>query len=207
MTIEVLYSDSSLVVVNKPCDMLSVPGRGPDKQDCLIKRIQQQFPTARIVHRLDYATSGVMVLALSAASHRALSIAFQNRQTDKAYQAVVAGEVRESHGEIELPLICDWEKRPLQKVCYEHGKAALTRWQRLDSEAGNSRLKLIPVTGRSHQLRVHSLEMGHPIIGDRFYAPPEIQQQSPRLLLHAEYLQFPHPDSGEAISIEAPCPF
>jgi len=207
MEIEVLYRDASLVVVNKPHDLLSVPGKGPDKQDCLVRRVQQQFPTARIVHRLDYATSGIIVLALSADSHRALSIAFQNRQTDKSYQAVVAGEVSTASGEIDLPLICDWEKRPLQKVCYEYGKKALTQWQRLECSEGNTRLRLIPVTGRSHQLRVHCLEMGHPIIGDRFYAPDNIQEQSPRLLLHAEFLSFPHPDSGDLISVEAPCPF
>ncbi len=207
MTIEVLFSDPSLVVVNKPHDLLSVPGKGVDKQDCLVRRVQQQFPTARIVHRLDYATSGIIVLALSAASHRALSIAFQNRKTDKSYQAIVAGEVAQASGEIELPLICDWENRPLQKVCYEYGKPALTKWQRLEVQDGNTRLRLIPVTGRSHQLRVHSLEMGHPMIGDRFYAPADIQQQSPRLLLHAEYLCFPHPETGEPVSVEAPCPF
>ncbi|MBY4675283.1 RNA pseudouridine synthase [Marinobacterium sp. CAU 1594] len=204
---EILYSDDQLVAVVKPAKQLSVPGKGPDKQDCLWHRVQQQFPTARIVHRLDYATSGVMVLALTADSHRALSLQFQHRQTGKRYQAIVAGQLAQSEGTVELPLRCDWERRPLQMVCYEQGKPAQTHWRRLEAVDGNSRVELLPITGRSHQLRVHMLSLGHPMLGDEFYAPEPIRKQSERLLLHAEMLSVQHPISGEPLRFEKPCPF
>lgn len=204
---EIIFSDDSLVIANKPADMLSVPGKGPEKQDCLWRRVQQQFPTARIVHRLDCATSGIMVLALNLESQRALSIAFQNRDTSKHYQAIVAGSVEESEGSVELPLRCDWENRPLQIVDFEQGKPALTHWQKVEETALGTRLKLKPITGRSHQLRVHMQSMGHPIIGDRFYAAPDQIAASERLLLHAEYLGFPHPLTSEWVEFKAECPF
>lgn len=202
-----LHADADMVIVDKPANLLSVPGRGPDKQDCLWRRVQQQFPTARIVHRLDYATSGVMVLALHPGSHRALSIQFQERQTAKRYQAIVAGQPAEQSGEIDLPLRCDWERRPRQMVDPVQGKAALTRWQRLEQTPLGTRLALYPVTGRSHQLRVHLMAIGHPIIGDHFYATAAQQALSKRLLLHAEFLGLYQPGSGQWCEFSSPCPF
>lgn len=204
---EVLYADNSLVIANKPWDLLSVPGKGPEKQDCVWRRVQQQFPTARIVHRLDYATSGLMVLALSLEAQRALSIAFQERSPKKHYQAIIAGTPSDESGVIELPLRCDWENRPLQIVDHDRGKHALTHWRVVGETPLGTRVKLTPVTGRSHQLRVHMQALGHPIVGDRFYAEAEQVALSERLLLHAEYLGFPHPDSGEWVDFTAPCPF
>lgn len=205
--IECIYADDQLVVVNKPAGLLSVPGRGPDKQDCLWHRIQQQYPTARIVHRLDQATSGLMVLALNADSHRALSIQFQERIPEKRYQAVVQGEPVQNEGEVDLPLRCDWERRPRQMVDFEQGKPALTRWRCIERLGNRSRMLLFPHTGRSHQLRVHMLAMGHPILGDEFYAPPDALELAPRLLLHAEQLGFKHPASHDWLSFDSVCPF
>jgi tRNA pseudouridine32 synthase/23S rRNA pseudouridine746 synthase len=205
--IECIYADDQLVVVNKPAGLLSVPGRGPDKQDCLWHRVQQQYPTARIVHRLDQATSGLMVLALNADSHRALSIQFQERIPEKRYQAVVQGEPVQNEGEVDLPLRCDWERRPRQMVDFEQGKPALTRWRCIERLGDRSRMLLFPHTGRSHQLRVHMLAMGHPILGDEFYAPPAALELAPRLLLHAEHLGFKHPASHDWLSFDSVCSF
>jgi tRNA pseudouridine32 synthase/23S rRNA pseudouridine746 synthase len=205
--IECIYADDQLVVVNKPAGLLSVPGRGPDKQDCLWHRVQQQYPTARIVHRLDQATSGLMVLALNADSHRALSIQFQERIPEKRYQAVVQGEPVQNEGEVDLPLRCDWERRPRQMVDFEQGKPALTRWRCIERLGDRSRMLLFPHTGRSHQLRVHMLAMGHPILGDEFYAPPAALELTPRLLLHAEHLGFKHPASHDWLSFDSVCSF
>ncbi len=205
--VRVLYADSALVVVDKAHDLLSVPGRGEDKQDCLWRRVQRDHPTARIVHRLDYATSGIMVLALNADSHRALSMQFQNRQTTKRYQAIVAGQLQDDAGVVDQPLRCDWDNRPLQMIDHLHGKAAQTRWQVIDRAADRTRLWLYPITGRSHQLRVHMQSLGHPILGDRFYAPPATVKQAARLLLHAESLAFSHPDTQQQLSFSCPAPF
>ncbi|WP_036232216.1 pseudouridine synthase [Marinobacterium litorale] len=207
LNVELLYSDNEIVVVNKPANLLSVPGKGPDKQDCLWRRVQERFPTARIVHRLDYATSGILVLALNASSHRQLSLQFQARETGKRYQAIVTGLPDQLTGEIDLPLRCDWDNRPLQMVDHEQGKPALTRWEVIEQNALGTRLLLTPITGRSHQLRVHLLAIGHPIVGDGFYAPPEVRALSPRLLLHAELLQLKHPTTGEMLEFHASCPF
>ncbi|PIE24273.1 MAG: RNA pseudouridine synthase [Neptuniibacter caesariensis] len=205
--IEILYSDEHIVVANKPADMLSVPGKGKDKQDCLWRRVQQQFPTARIVHRLDYATSGIIILALTLESQRALSRSFQERLTHKRYQAIISGSPKADKGSVELPLRCDWENRPLQIVDHDQGKHALTHWERIATEPLGTRVRLIPVTGRSHQLRVHMQALGHPIIGDRFYAHEEDIKASERLLLHAEYLSLPQAVSGEELEFYCPCPF
>jgi tRNA pseudouridine32 synthase/23S rRNA pseudouridine746 synthase len=207
LNVELLYSDNEIVVVNKPANLLSVPGKGPDKQDCLWRRVQERFPTARIVHRLDYATSGILVLALNASSHRQLSLQFQARETGKRYQAIVTGLPDQLTGEIDLPLRCDWNNRPLQMVDHEQGKPALTRWEVIEQNALGTRLLLTPITGRSHQLRVHLLAIGHPIVGDGFYAPPEVRALSPRLLLHAELLQLKHPTTGEMLEFHSSCPF
>ena len=204
---EIIYADDVLVVANKPADMLSVPGRGEDKQDCLWRRVQADFPTARIVHRLDYATSGIIVLALTLESQRNISRSFQDRLTNKRYQAIIAGQPKDKEGSIELPLRCDWENRPLQIVDFEQGKNALTHWKAINTEALGTRVELTPVTGRSHQLRVHMQALGHPIVGDRFYADPDALALSDRLLLHAEHLAFPHPITGDMISFNCPTPF
>ena len=205
--IPVLYADEAMLVVVKPHQLLSVPGLGQEKQDCLWRRVQQQYPTARIVHRLDYATSGLMVMALTAVTHRHLSMQFQNRITKKRYQAIVSGQVRGDEGSIELPLRCDWERRPLQIVDHEQGKSALTHWQCLERNDQGSRLLLHPITGRSHQLRVHLQAIGHPILGDEFYAEGDAREASPRLLLHAEQLALQHPLSEEWLAFESACPF
>lgn len=204
---EVIYADDEILVVNKPHKLLSVPGLGPEKQDCLIRRLQQRFYTARIVHRLDYATSGIMVLALTADSHRHLSMQFQERTTSKRYQAVIDGIPTEKSGKVDLPLRCDWDNRPKQMVCHEHGKQAQTLWQVIETLEDRSRVLLTPITGRSHQLRVHMLSMGHVILGDEFYANETALEKSERLLLHAEQLGFKHPMSGEAMHFNVPCPF
>lgn len=204
---EYLYSDDSIVVVNKPAGLLSVPGRGEDKQDCLWRRVQQRFPTARIVHRLDQATSGLLILALKAETHRNLSIQFQQRIPTKRYQAIIAGIPEQGAGRVELPLRCDWDNRPRQMVDPVDGKPATTDWECVQSYDDRCRVLLHPITGRSHQLRVHMQALGHPIIGDRFYACEPYISASDRLLLHAERLGLQHPASGEWMEFEAPCPF
>ncbi|SIS53323.1 RluA family pseudouridine synthase [Neptunomonas antarctica] len=199
--IPVLFADDYLVIVNKPYDVLSVPGKGPEKQDCLWHRVQAEgHPTARIVHRLDYATSGLMVLALTAESHVQLSRLFETRKVYKRYHAIISGAPSEDNGIIEQPLRCDWERRPLQIVDHEKGKSALTRWEIKEKLTDVSRVFLYPETGRSHQLRVHMQWMGHPIAGDRFYADEKALSLSDRLLLHAEELAFTHPYTQEPLS-------
>lgn len=211
---ELIYSDDQIIIVNKPAELLSVPGRGEHKQDCVARRVQDQFPTARIVHRLDFATSGLMVLALTADSHRAMNRAFQERKTAKRYQAIIAGTPTEASGEIFEPLRCDWENRPLQIVDHEQGKSAHTRWEAMGEERFGenqdqiaTRVALTPITGRSHQLRVHMQWLGHAILGDRFYASADVEALSPRLLLHAEYLAFEHPETGAWVEFNSPVPF
>ena len=207
-----LYIDDTLLVLDKPSGLLAVPGRGADKQDCLAARVQARYPDALIVHRLDMATSGLMVMARGPAAQRALSQAFAAREVRKRYVAVVAGRLDaspEDWGVIDLPIIVDWPNRPVRIVDRQRGKPSLTRWHVLGGdEAGTcTRVELEPVTGRSHQLRVHLRELGHPILGDALYAPPEVQARAGRLLLHACSLHFVHPLSGEALAFERPAPF
>jgi tRNA pseudouridine32 synthase / 23S rRNA pseudouridine746 synthase len=204
----VLHVDAALLVVRKPAGLLSVPGRGEERQDCVLRRVQALYPEALIVHRLDQATSGLLVLARSVANHRSLSMAFAERRVHKRYVAIVAGVPGQASGSIELPLSCDWPNRPRQQVDFETGKASLTHWQRSASSApaGCSRVLLTPVTGRTHQLRVHLAAIGHAIVGDKLYAPPP-WDTSPRLLLHAEQLSLPHPDHGGSLAFEDPAPF
>ena len=204
-----LYADADLLLVNKPSGLLSVPGRGADKQDCLISRVQVCYPDALIVHRLDRDTSGLLVLARGKAMHRALSILFQERQVEKRYVAVVAGIVRQAQGSIALPLNVDWPNRPLHKVDFVEGKPALTLYRLLSTNPtqNSSRLELKPATGRTHQLRVHLQALGHPILGDSLYAGAEARSQAPRLWLHAEYLAFAHPTSGVALAFTCPAEF
>ena len=203
------HVDASLIVVEKPSGLLSVPGRGDDKQDCLIRRVQSEFPDALIVHRLDRDTSGLLVLARGKAMHRHLSLLFQNRLVEKRYVAIVAGKLAQNAGEINLPLTVDWPNRPRHIVDFANGKAALTRYRvRHFSEAQqDSRLELIPETGRTHQLRVHLLALGHPILGDSLYADPARLAKANRLLLHAEYLAFEHPESHTPLAFNCPAAF
>jgi tRNA pseudouridine32 synthase/23S rRNA pseudouridine746 synthase len=205
----VLHVDAHVVAVDKPSGLLSVPGRGEANADCVSARVQAVYADAHIVHRLDMGTSGVMVLGRGAQAQRALSRSFERRDTDKTYEALVSGCVAEEAGEIDLPLICDWPNRPRQKVDFVVGKPSLTRWEVLarDPVRGTTRLRLRPVTGRSHQLRVHLQALGHPILGDDLYAPPAVVAQAPRLLLHATWLSLPHPHSAERLTLHAPVPF
>ncbi len=204
-----VFADRSLIVVNKPTRLLSVPGRGPDKQDCLVSRIQTEFPDALIVHRLDYDTSGLIVLARGKEMHRALSIRFQDRQVSKRYVAVIDGRLEQESGQVDLPLIVDWPNRPLHKVDFEIGKPSLTLYRTTDYEATKdcTRVELTPETGRTHQLRVHMQALGHPILGDPLYADEKAKAKSDRLLLHAEYLAFAHPVTGKELSYRCAAPF
>lgn len=210
-TLEIVHADASLLVLDKPGGLLAVPGRGPDKQDCVAARAQAHYPDARVVHRLDMDTSGLMVMARGAAAQRELSRAFAARSVHKCYLAVVAGHVEppaDEWGCIDLPLVCDWPNRPRQIVDHAVGKPSLTRWRVLEhAAAGTTRVELEPVTGRSHQLRVHLAEIGHPILGDPLYAPAALRTCVPRLMLHAWRLAFAHPASGEPLVFERPAPF
>ena len=200
-----MYLDDTLVAVDKPAGLLSVPGRGDDKQDCAAARVQAWHADARIVHRLDMATSGVLVMARGAGAQRRLGDAFARREVSKRYVAVVQGRMPAAHGEIDLPLAADWPNRPRQKVDAVHGKASLTRYRVLavDESGRTSRVELQPVTGRSHQLRVHLHAIGHPIVGDTLYGGP----QAPRLMLHACELTVPHPATGDTFRMRCAVPF
>lgn len=202
----ILHADDALLVVSKPAGLLSVPGRGEDKQDCLLSRVRRLYPDALIVHRLDMATSGLMVLARDAQTHKQLSGLFAQRQVYKRYQALLAGRLDSATGVVELPLITDWPNRPRQKIDHEQGKPSLTRYRLLhyDPIKGCSRVRLEPETGRSHQLRVHMLSLGHPILGDDLYGQAN---EAERLMLHAEILAFSHPVSKQALHFEDPAPF
>lgn len=205
--LQMVYQDNDLLVLDKPSGLLTVPGKAPEHQDSLQLRVQRVFPTARIVHRLDMATSGLVVMALNANSHRELNWQFERRQTEKHYIAVLEGQLRHARGTIELPLICDWPNRPKQMVSFLHGKPACTHYQRLECTALGSRVRLTPVTGRSHQLRVHTQWLGHPILGDKFYASPIGLAGAERLLLHAAQLTIRHPVSGHPLQFESQAPF
>lgn len=201
----VLLEDRAWLVVDKPAGLLTVPGRLPEHRDCVITRIQRRFADALVVHRLDQVTSGVLLLARGKAAHRALSMQFERRQVDKRYQALVEGIVEADAGTVELPLRCDWPNRPRQMVDFDAGKPALTRWHVLarDPVARRTRMALAPVTGRSHQLRVHMAGIGHPIVGDVFYGAAE----AGRTCLHACGLAFDPPHGGARVCVESPVPF
>jgi len=202
-----MHVDAQRIVINKPAGLLAVPGRGDDKQDCAWARVRAQFPDALVVHRLDQATSGLIVFARGEAMQRALSDAFALRQVGKRYEAVVSGAVAQDEFDIDLPLIADWPNRPRQKVDLAQGKPSLTHVQVLHRQAGQTRLWLMPVTGRSHQLRVHLLSIGHPILGDALYAPPDAAAQAPRLLLHARDLSLPALLGETALTLHSPADF
>lgn len=198
------------LVLDKPAGLLAVPGRGPDKADSLAARVQADYSDARVVHRLDQATSGLMLMARGIESQRALGRLFESRQIAKRYVAVVAGvPATDADGRfrIDLPLAADWPRRPLQRVDHEHGRAALTLGRLLASEGGQSRVELEPLTGRAHQLRVHLLAIGHPILGDALYAPPAVLARAERLLLHATGLAFFDPRTGATCRYESPPTF
>ncbi|OIO10628.1 MAG: RNA pseudouridine synthase [Gallionellaceae bacterium CG1_02_60_325] len=201
---ELVFQDESLLIANKPAGLLAVPGRGADKQDCLSARIREIFPDALIVHRLDMATSGLILFARGAAMQREMSRLFREREVAKRYLAVVQGTPEAESGEIDLPIGADWSLRPLRQIDRLTGKHALTRYRVTDSDATQSRLVLEPVTGRTHQLRLHLAEIGHPILGDALYGDA---RSAPRLLLHCCALEFTHPGNGEALRIEHAAPF
>ena len=206
--LDLSYQDASLIVVNKPAGLLAVPGRRVDKQDCLASRVQAEFPDALVVHRLDMATSGLLLFARGAEMQRRLSHLFREREVQKRYVAVVSGRLELLSGEIDLPLIRDWPNRPRQKVDHESGKPSLTRYRLLihDVSTNTSRVELEPVTGRTHQLRVHMAAIGHPIMGDALYGG-EAEGRVERLLLHASALSFAHPLNAEMLSLASEPPF
>ena len=206
--IEYVYQDDHIIIVDKPANMLSVPGRTPEKQDCLIHRVQQRFPEARIVHRLDFSTSGLMVIAQGPKSHRKLSLQFQGRETEKTYIAKVYGHPEEESGEVNVPLRCDLERRPLQIIDHQHGKVAQTFWRILERYEDSCRLELTPVTGRTHQLRLHMQTLGHPILGDELYGHEAAFAMADRLFLHAQELIITHPtDNNRLTFLSAIVPF
>lgn len=202
----ILYQDDDLLVVDKASGLLSVPGKGEGKTDSLITRLQAQLPNVLLVHRLDCDTSGVIVFALTRQAQAHLGQQFEHRKTQKRYVALVAGHPAEAAGRVDLPLCADWPNRPKQHVDHELGRPAQTDWKVLRHEGANTRVQLKPFTGRSHQLRVHMLEIGHPILGDPLYATGEALNH-PRLMLHAEELRLRHPMIGAAMSFKAPVPF
>lgn len=204
--LDILHHDHELLLVNKPAGLLSVPGKGNHLSDCLIARVQEAFPEALLVHRLDMDTSGVMVFGLTPHAQRHLGLQFEKRQMKKTYVARVWGLVADKTGEVDLPLIVDWPNRPLQMVDHETGKPAQTAWRVVKRGAAETRLRLYPRTGRSHQLRVHMREIGHPILGDPLYATGAARD-FPRLMLHAESLRLRHPDGGKGLTFSAKAPF
>ncbi|RZU02964.1 RluA family pseudouridine synthase [Rivibacter subsaxonicus] len=209
---ECLHEDESLLVVLKPAGLLAVPGRGADKADCLSARVQARWPEALVVHRLDEATSGLMLFARSLEIQRALGRAFESRAVDKRYEAIVGGHLGalnadDAWGTIDAPLAADWPNRPRQQVDARRGKPSQTRWRLRGHAQGHTRVELQPLSGRTHQLRVHLAWLGHPILGDRLYAPPALQAAAPRLLLHATALGLDHPRSGVPLRFASAAPF
>jgi len=205
--IEIIHKDEDLLIVNKPSGLLSVPGRLEEHKDSLETRLRDIYPDTLLVHRLDVPTSGVMVFALTKAAQRHIGMQFEKRQTRKTYVARVWGHVAEDSGHIDLPLIVDWPNKPRQKVCHETGKSSQTDWVVLEREAEATRVRLHPATGRTHQLRVHMMAIGHSILGDRFYADDEALMAADRLQLHAEELMLRHPVGGAEMTFRSEVPF
>ena len=200
-----IYTDDDIIIVEKPSGLLSVPGK--TEPDCLEARIRKDYPESLTVHRLDMATSGLMVFARNANAQRHIGLQFEKRMTEKTYVARVCGCIEQGTGTIDLPLITDWPNRPRQMVCHERGKPSLTDWQVLGRKENTTRVELYPKTGRSHQLRVHMLAIGHVILGDRLYADEEAYLAAPRLQLHAHKLKLRKPTGGEWAEFISPCPF
>lgn len=205
--LDIVYQDADVLVLNKPSGLLSVPGRRPEHQDSLQSRAQTLVAGSLTVHRLDMETSGLVVMALNKPAQAHLSQQFAQRQTEKSYIARIFGHPQTSSGVVELPLICDWPNRPKQKVDHEHGKAATTRWQVLSTEPETTLVELQPITGRSHQLRVHMLALGWPIVGDQLYATGAALIWADRLQLHSQQLIFTHPITGQRMRFESAVPF
>jgi tRNA pseudouridine32 synthase / 23S rRNA pseudouridine746 synthase len=208
--LDIVHEDERLIVCNKPSGLLTVPGKDPSLADCLEARVQARHPdrpATKVVHRLDKDTSGLIVLAFDKAALGALGSQFEHRKVEKYYVARVWGDVAGERGEIDLPLATDWDNKPRQRVDHERGRASRTEWHVLAREGGVTRLKLVPLTGRTHQLRVHLLAIGHPILGDTFYAPPEAVAAADRLQLHAQMLAFSHPADGSWREFVVPAPF
>ena len=204
--LDVIHADHEMVVLSKPDGLLSVPGKGAHLADCLYERVLGAFPTALVVHRLDRDTSGVMVFALTPHAQRFLSKQFEERRARKTYVALLEGELEPREGEVDLPLIVDWPNRPLQMVCHETGKPALTEYRVLRVKDGVSRVRLRPKSGRTHQLRVHMQALGHVILGDPLYAHGTARAY-PRLMLHSEELRIAHPESGRGMVFRSKAPF
>ncbi len=207
--LQIIYRDDALLALDKPSGLLSVPGRGEAKQDSLALRVQREYPDARVVHRLDLCTSGIMIMARGDAIQRHLNRLFAERTVEKRYLAVVNGRPDTEHGTVALPLITDWPNRPRQKIDHALGKPATTHYRLLEYRArhDSSLLELIPVTGRSHQLRVHMRAIGHPILGDNLYADPATRAKAPRLLLHATDLTLMHPSTGRRLHLHSEAAF
>ncbi len=203
----IIYADQDIVIANKPSGLLSVPGRGPEKQECLLSHLLPFYPNIKIVHRLDMDTSGLMVLGLNAEAHRHLSRQFQERETSKTYHAICAGIPAHNEGAIKLPMRCDWEKRPLQMIDFQYGKSAETHWKVIQQNSRSFLVELTPITGRSHQLRLHMKSLGHPILGDNLYADPISLKESTRLQLHATTLSFQHPKTQQTLTFTVTPPF
>ena len=204
--LDILHDDAQILVVNKPAGLLSVPGKGPELADCLITRLQGPFPHALLVHRLDRDTSGVMVFALTPHAQRHLGLQFEKRQAKKTYVARLDGRLEPKSGTVDLPLIVDWERRPRQMVDPENGRAAQTDWTVQRHEGDTTRVRLFPKTGRSHQLRVHMLSLGHAILGDPLYAEGAARDYD-RMMLHSEELRIRHPDGGQSLKFRAKAEF
>lgn len=205
--LDVIQADHAILVLAKPAGLLSVPGKGEDLADCLVARAQRAYPDALLVHRLDRDTSGVMVFALTRHAQRELSQQFEARKVRKTYRARLWGHLAPKEGRVDLPLIVDWPNRPRQHVDRVNGRPAQTGWKVLGhDDDGTTRVRLLPLTGRSHQLRVHMQALGHPILGDPLYAEGAARAY-PRLMLHAETLRFKHPETGRGVTFSAPCPF
>ncbi len=202
----ILHADEVLLVADKPAGLLSVPGKGAEKADCLIARLQRLYPRVLLVHRLDTDTSGLIVFARTSAAQVALAGQFERRETEKTYIARVAGQVQGESGTVDLPLTVDWPNRPRQHVNHETGRPAVTDWEVAERHPGETRMRLMPRTGRTHQLRVHMAALGHPILGDPLYADGP-DREHPRLMLHAERLGFRHPATGQPAAYFSPAPF
>ncbi len=202
--LNIIHRDDDLLVLDKPSGLLSVPGKGEHLADCLMARTQAHFPDALLVHRLDRDTSGLIIFAMNPKAQRHLGLQFERRHISKTYEALVQGNMKQDSGVVDLPITVDWPNRPLQKICHETGRAAQTRWSVLAREDRVTRMRLDPVTGRSHQLRLHMRELGHPILGDSLYGDGA---SAARLMLHARKLSLHHPTGGQIIQFEAPVPF
>lgn len=205
--LEVLYEDTDIIVVNKPSGLLSVPGKAAEHNDSILSRVRRDTPEAAAVHRLDMSTSGILVVAKNKMATGRLGKQFQERKTHKIYFAWVGGIVEQDHGVVNKPLCVDWFNRPLQRVDYVNGREAITNFKCLKRENDRTLVKLQPITGRSHQLRVHMMVLGHPILGDHLYAPPELRDIVPHLQLHAGYLSFYHPVTNELMEFKHLPPF